>query len=422
MKNPGKLRDIIKELSVSQVIWQSSLVLASMFFSLCVYPCLRLYDFCSRKYRIMKAKRYFDNVSFVLILLACFAFPSIARADLTTNLVSYWQLDEASGNAADSVASITLTPGGSLGYVSAFINNGANGGASNSTKYLANTSSAPLSGSQIATAFTMSGWVNMYDVSTDKIFMFMNNSDGGNRRQVYIRFLNSGDHAGVGTFPGGGGSSGGGTGSATLSASTWYLLTVTYDGSNLKLYVNDTLDGTFSFAYSTGFANTPSTSLLGQYEGGIYETASAIIDEVGVWSRALSGAEVTELYNSGDGLQGPTFDPPAPLEGCTDPEANNYDSDAEEDDGSCTYDEVVVDPAIFASPFTSMYAVASSTCVQTSSGTTTPMAYRCNATSSPVYIQDSGNISIGLAIIIVMLSLMVVGFMYNNITRKKPWH
>ena len=30
---------------------------------------------------------------------------------------------------------------------------------------------------------------------------------------------------------------------------------------------------------------------------------------------------------------------PEPIEGCTDPEANNYDEDAEEDDGSCEYDE-----------------------------------------------------------------------------------
>ena len=30
---------------------------------------------------------------------------------------------------------------------------------------------------------------------------------------------------------------------------------------------------------------------------------------------------------------------PEPTQGCTDPEANNYDEDAEEDDGSCTYDD-----------------------------------------------------------------------------------
>jgi len=41
------------------------------------------------------------------------------------------------------------------------------------------------------------------------------------------------------------------------------------------------------------------------------------------------------------------------------------------------------------------------------------------ASSSPLYTQDSGNLSLGLAIIIVILFLMVVGFMYNNMKQKK---
>lgn len=45
-----------------------------------------------------------------------------------------------------------------------------------------------------------------------------------------------------------------------------------------------------------------------------------------------------------------------------------------------------------------------------------------NSTSSPCITQDSGNISLGLAIIIVVLFLMVVGFIFNNISKKKPWH
>jgi len=49
------------------------------------------------------------------------------------------------------------------------------------------------------------------------------------------------------------------------------------------------------------------------------------------------------------------------------------------------------------------------------------LTYLGTASSSPIYVQDSGNISIGLGIITTILFLMVVGFMYNNMTRKKPW-
>jgi len=44
-----------------------------------------------------------------------------------------------------------------------------------------------------------------------------------------------------------------------------------------------------------------------------------------------------------------------------------------------------------------------------------------SATSSPVYTQDSGNISLGLAIIIALGFLMVAGFIYNNQKAKRPW-
>ena len=44
---------------------------------------------------------------------------------LTDNLVSYWKLDESSGNAADSVGSNTLTNTNTVTYSAGKINNGA---------------------------------------------------------------------------------------------------------------------------------------------------------------------------------------------------------------------------------------------------------------------------------------------------------
>jgi uncharacterized protein (TIGR02145 family) len=49
------------------------------------------------------------------------------------------------------------------------------------------------------------------------------------------------------------------------------------------------------------------------------------LDELGIWSRALSASEVTSLFNT-----------PSPIQGCTDDAACNFDQDATVDDGSCT--------------------------------------------------------------------------------------
>lgn len=43
------------------------------------------------------------------------------------------------------------------------------------------------------------------------------------------------------------------------------------------------------------------------------------------------------------------------------------------------------------------------------------------STTTPFYTQDSGNISLELAILIVGMFLMIIGFFYNSITSKKPW-
>lgn len=43
------------------------------------------------------------------------------------------------------------------------------------------------------------------------------------------------------------------------------------------------------------------------------------------------------------------------------------------------------------------------------------------ASSTPLYIQDSGNISLGLAILITILSIVLIAFLKNNIIKKRKW-
>lgn len=80
-----------------------------------------------------------------------------------------------------------------------------------------------------------------------------------------------------------------------------------------------------------------------------------------------------------------------------------------------------VDPDLFRAPVSNLLTHATTTCTQTSSGTSTPHTYECISVGSPLITQDAGNISFALAILIVLMFLMVVGFMYNNLTKKKPW-
>lgn len=214
---------------------------------------------------------------------------------LTDNLVSYWKLDESSGNAADSVGSNTLTNTNTATFGAGKINNGTTLARASSQRFLGGTTASL----QPASALTFSMWiyVNKSPVSYCAI---AGNTLSGNQRGYLFDMNVSGKslafQIGNGTW---------GIVSTTYTVGSWTHIVGTWDGATVRLYKNGTGVGTpvskASITYtSCGFS-------LGTYYN---DTTSAnmfdgMIDEVGIWSRALSATEVTELYNSGNGKQYP---------------------------------------------------------------------------------------------------------------------
>ena len=87
----------------------------------------------------------------------------------------------------------------------------------------------------------------------------------------------------------------------TMSSSTWYMLTVTRQSDTVRVYLN----GTESSSEGQTSAGVMPNEIfyIGQYNSGF--NWDGLIDEVGMWNRALSSTEVTALYNSGSGFQYP---------------------------------------------------------------------------------------------------------------------
>ena len=96
--------------------------------------------------------------------------------------------------------------------------------------------------------------------------------------------------------------------STVLSTSTFYNVVVTYDGSKsvsgVKIYINGTLQ-TLSTIYDvfTGSSSavTASTTIGSRAGGSLF--FNGIVDEIAPFNDILTQSEVTELYNSGSGLQ-----------------------------------------------------------------------------------------------------------------------
>ena len=91
------------------------------------------------------------------------------------------------------------------------------------------------------------------------------------------------------------------TGTSVFSASNWYHIVFTYNGSQVRLYNNGNLDG--SPVTKTGNLNTNIKSLVvgSGWNGG---TANAfpfdgLIDEVAIYNRSLSAQEIADHYMRG---------------------------------------------------------------------------------------------------------------------------
>lgn len=91
------------------------------------------------------------------------------------------------------------------------------------------------------------------------------------------------------------------TGTSPMSKSTWYFLCGVFDlaNGNITLYVNGVSVGSLNVTASSFVNSNPQRIRMCEFD----ESGSGNIrvDEVGIWSKALSAAEVSELYNNGAG-------------------------------------------------------------------------------------------------------------------------
>lgn len=81
---------------------------------------------------------------------------------------------------------------------------------------------------------------------------------------------------------------------SNVSTGTWYHVVTTYDGSNVRIYLDGTLDYT---GPATGSVTTNATALYLGQRGDAASRWDGRIAHVGIWNgTVLSGAQVTSLY------------------------------------------------------------------------------------------------------------------------------
>lgn len=225
--------------------------------------------------------------------------PQAHALTLTDSLVSYWTLDETSGTRVDTPGANDLTDNNTVLYGTGVISNGGDFESTQSE----NLSIADASQSGLdLTVLSINAWVKFESYSSGVQYMIASKWVHAVQNQ-YMFFVESGvldfhvanacanyDYTGV-------------TSAFVPTPGTWYMVTVTYSGSVATLYI----DGSqvTQTTPSEAIKNCTGVFRIGSYgatAGGFFD---GLIDEVGIWSRAITSTEVTSLYNSGAGFAYP---------------------------------------------------------------------------------------------------------------------
>lgn len=210
------------------------------------------------------------------------------------NLKAYYRFNSGALTVDSSTNGVTLTNNNTVGEATGKFGIGADGGSSNTNKSLSTSDTLGIDGGSI----TISCWIKLNTEIASSLWFFVfqgNNTskvsyqmryeyNGGTRRMLFNRGrLSISDDAVIQNI--------------ALGTSNWHHLVLTYDGTNVRGYIDGSLVGTTA---SSG--NGSGTQVVGTYVLGPDFYPSAIIDDLAIFNRALNSSEISNLYTEGSGF------------------------------------------------------------------------------------------------------------------------
>jgi hypothetical protein len=239
-------------------------------------------DFAGMEFRQQQMGMYRSNVmkKSILSVFLCL-WCSASYADVTTGLVGWWKLIAGAGTTAvDSSGNANTgttqnAPPWVAGHIGSFAIS-LNG----TTQYIAAgaTNIPKINASQ-----TLSAWVNVAGAGVQDIVVPELNGSGANQLRISGGDLQVSQWGGGTTITGG-----------AVSSNVWHMVTWTYNsvGPVSTLYIDGVQSGATSATATQNF--TPTAVDIGTYVGG--EFFDGFIDDVRIYSRALSASDVAQLF------------------------------------------------------------------------------------------------------------------------------
>jgi hypothetical protein len=208
------------------------------------------------------------------------ALPPDPNANLRSGLIAFYPLSndsDSSGNDRNLTATNITYQAGKIG----------NGAYFDGSAYFTTNSLPAFSGANM----TIAGWFKNIGADYEDFLIGAGNAD----LSVYIVRVGGDIKASVSegyseTFAGGSGANDG----------NWHFFAVTRTATQKKVWLDQTVN---SVGGSYGALNNPTPFSIGSNWDNGYLLLDGMMDAVGIWDRALSDAEIAQLYNAGAGLE-----------------------------------------------------------------------------------------------------------------------
>lgn len=226
------------------------------------------------------------NIAHLLFTIVCLSIIFIniseGQVNLSKGLVAFYPFNgnakDASGNGHDGTVNNASLSSDRFGHSNkAYSFNGSQGITVSSLSNLGTTGA------------TMSCWLKTTSTASSLQVLW------GVPGTLYLNIFKTGYYVGV--FDGSGGSHSSSNDNTTqLNTGDWYNITATNDGKTTYLYVNGSLENSYSdkqLQTSVGFA-------IAQYNSGVGTGYTGSIDDVRLYYRQLSDSEVVAIYQAPD--------------------------------------------------------------------------------------------------------------------------
>lgn len=214
---------------------------------------------------------------------------------LLTDLVSYWKMDESSGDAIDVHGGNTLVDTGSVASGAGVINTSREFSGAG-TDYFSKASNASLQTGDID--FTWAFWAYRDTDTIKRVFVKgTTNSeynclfDGGASRYLFAVWTGAGQ-----------------TGIASVELTTllgtaaWHFIVCWHDSVANTINIQGNNGTVYSTAHTGGVHVDTQDFFCGILDSGGSHPWDGRLDEIGFWKRVLTADERTQLYNGGAGF------------------------------------------------------------------------------------------------------------------------